>query len=55
VRQVVLALIAFAEQAQVLFGASEVIIGAAADPIIIRVRGNAVAHNPGDYFKRFGE
>jgi hypothetical protein len=39
----------------VLFGPSEVIVDAAADPIIIRVHGGAVAHDLGDCFKRFGE
>jgi hypothetical protein len=35
------------------FGAAEMILGTATDPIIIRMRGRAVAHDFGNYFKSF--
>jgi hypothetical protein len=55
VGQVIFGLAAFAQQAQVGLGATEVIVDTAADPIVIGMGSYAVAHDLGDYFKRFGE
>jgi len=48
-------LIAVAQEPQVFLGADEVVVDTAADPIIVGMRGDAVLHNLGDYFKCFGE
>jgi hypothetical protein len=51
----ILPLITIVEQPQVFLGTGEVIFDAASDPLVIGMRGDAVAHDLGDYFKRFGE
>ena len=48
--KVVLLLVAIAQQSKVLLGTGEVIVGGPADPIVIWMRGDAVAHDPGNYF-----
>jgi hypothetical protein len=54
-RHVVLQLIAVTPEAQVLFGAAHMILGAAPDPVIIRMCNRAIPHYPGHYFQRLGE
>jgi len=51
----ILPLFAVAQQPQVGLGAAEMILDAAAEPIIIGVRVAAVAHDGGNCLKRFGE
>ena len=51
----ILALITIVEQPQVFLGTGEVIFDAAPDPLVIGMGSYAVAHDAGDYFKRFGE
>jgi hypothetical protein len=51
----VLNLIAVMPEAQMFFGAAEMILGAAADPIIIRMGSSTLPHYPGNYFQRLGE
>ena len=50
VRNMILALITIVEQPQVFLGTGEVIVDAAPDPLVIWMRGDAVAHDPGNYF-----
>jgi len=51
----ILPLIAITQQPQMFLRAAEVIVDAAADPLVIGMGSYAVAHDAGDYFKRFGE
>jgi hypothetical protein len=53
--EVILLLIAFMQQAQVVFGATSVIIRRPPDPIIVGMAGRAIVHNTGDYIKGFSE
>ena len=46
----ILALITIVEQPQVFLDTGEVIVDAAPDPLVIWMRGDAVAHDPGNYF-----
>jgi hypothetical protein len=48
-------LIAIPQEAQLSLGAGQVILDTATDPIIVRVRGDAVVHDLGDYFECLGE
>jgi hypothetical protein len=47
--QVILLLIAFMQQPQMVFGAANMIFGRPSNPIIIRMAGRAIAHDAGDY------
>src|SRR6516164_6267357 len=51
----VLQLIAVAPQAQMFFGAAEMILRTAPDPVIIRMHSCSIPHYPGHYFQRLGE
>jgi hypothetical protein len=54
-RQVILLLIAFMQQAQMVFGAADVVIGRPPDPVIIRMAGRTIAHDAGDYVEGLGK
>jgi len=51
----VLQLIAVTPEAQMFFGAAQMILRAAPDPVIIRMCSRAIPHYPGNYFQRLGE
>ena len=51
----VLKLITIMPEAQMFFGAAEMILGAAADPIIIRMGSHTLPHYPGNYFQSLDE
>ena len=51
----ILALITIVEQPQVFLSTAEMMLHTAVDPFVIRMGSYAVAHDAGDYFKRFGE
>jgi hypothetical protein len=46
----VLQLIAVTPEAQMLFGAAQMILRTASDPVIIRMCSCAIPHYPGHYF-----
>jgi hypothetical protein len=52
---VVLKLIAIVPEAQMVFGATQIIVRAAPDPVIIRMCSCAIPHYPGHYFQSLGE
>jgi hypothetical protein len=54
-RKVVLLLIVFAQQAQMVFGAVDMIFGRPPDPFIIRMASRAIAHDAGDYLEGLSE
>jgi hypothetical protein len=54
-RQVILLLIAFMQLAQMVFGAADMVLGRAPDPIIIGMVSRAIAHYAGDYVEGFSE
>jgi hypothetical protein len=51
----VLQLIAVTPEAQMFFSAAQMIVRAAADPVIIRMCSRALSHYPGYYLQRLGE
>jgi hypothetical protein len=51
----VLQLITLTPETQMFFGAAQMILRAAPDPVIIRMCSRPVAHYPGHYFQRFSE
>ena len=48
-RQMILLLIAFMQQAQMVFGPANMILRRPPDPIIVGMAGRAIAHDAGDY------
>jgi hypothetical protein len=54
-RQVILLLIACMQQAQMVFGPANMVIGRPSDPIVVGMAGGAIAHNAGDYIEGFSE
>jgi hypothetical protein len=53
--QVILLLIAFMQQAQMVLGAADVVIGRPPDPVIIRMAGRTIAHDAGNYAEGLGK
>src|SRR5713101_1570838 len=51
----VLQLIAVAPETQMFFGAAQMIVRAAPDPVIIRMCSRTLPHYPGNYCQRLGE
>jgi len=51
----VLKLIAVMPEAQMFFGAAEMILGAAADPVIMRMGSRTLPHYSGNYCESLGE
>jgi hypothetical protein len=55
VREMVLALIAFAQEPQVLFSAREMVVGSPPHPIVVGMLRRPVAHHAGDGLEGAGE
>src|SRR5262249_29870710 len=55
VRKVILALVAFVQEAEVLFGAREGVVGSPPHPVVVGMLGGAFAHDAGHGFECVGE